>query len=451
MTKHKKLIQSYIGLLLLAILLPQFIAGCGSSEPNVKIDPPGDEIGNEWVVYEVYPGFYEKGKSFNAISNQLDNIKALGVNVLWLMPIYEEGVLKGIGSPYCIRDYKKVNSDYGTIDELKFLVSKAHDKGMKVIFDWVANHTSWDNAWTQNKDWYTQDSNGNIVSPPGMGWNDVADLNFNNNNMRKEMIAAMSYWINELNIDGYRCDYAEGVPDDFWEEAISELKKIKGDDLLMLAEGGKASLLANGFDMLYAWDFAYRLQDLYAGKITVNNLYETHYQEYKDVPAGKQRMRYTTNHDMSSQQTPIQAYKGEKGAISAFVIATTLGGSPMIYSSQEVGYPTQLSFFNFINIDWNSNQSYKNEYKKIMDIYTSSDALKKGSLRTFENGKVATYVRKSQKETILILVNTANEQFEAKIPIEFSQENMINLLTNSVEKMPSVLTLEPYQYKILKI
>lgn len=451
MTKQKKLIQSYIGLLLLAILLPQFIAGCGSSEPNVKIDPPGDEIGNEWVVYEVYPGFYEKGKSFNAISNQLDNIKALGVNVLWLMPIYEEGVLKGIGSPYCIRDYKKVNSDYGTIDELKFLVSKAHDKGMKVIFDWVANHTSWDNAWTQNKDWYTQDSNGNIVSPPGMGWNDVADLNFNNNNMRKEMIAAMSYWINELNIDGYRCDYAEGVPDDFWEEAISELKKIKGDDLLMLAEGGKASLLANGFDMLYAWDFAYRLQDLYAGKITVNNLYETHYQEYKDVPAGKQRMRYTTNHDMSSQQTPIQAYKGEKGAISAFVIATTLGGSPIIYSSQEVGYPTQLSFFNFINIDWNSNQSYKNEYKKIMDIYTSSDALKKGSLRTFENGKVATYVRKSQKETILILVNTANEQFEAKIPIEFSQENMINLLTNSVEKMPSVLTLEPYQYKILKI
>lgn len=451
MTKQKKLIQSYIGLLLLAILLPQFIAGCGSSEPNVKIDPPGDEIGNEWVVYEVYPGFYEKGKSFNAISNQLDNIKALGVNVLWLMPIYEEGVLKGIGSPYCIRDYKKVNSDYGTIDELKFLVSKAHDKGMKVIFDWVANHTSWDNAWTQNKDWYTQDSNGNIVSPPGMGWNDVADLNFNNNNMRKEMIAAMSYWINELNIDEYRCDYAEGVPDDFWEEAISELKKIKGDDLLMLAEGGKASLLANGFDMLYAWDFAYRLQDLYAGKITVNNLYETHYQEYKDVPAGKQRMRYTTNHDMSSQQTPIQAYKGEKGAISAFVIATTLGGSPMIYSSQEVGYPTQLSFFNFINIDWNSNQSYKNEYKKIMDIYTSSDALKKGSLRTFENGKVATYVRKSQKETILILVNTANEQFEAKIPIEFSQENMINLLTNSVEKMPSVLTLEPYQYKILKI
>ena len=107
MTKQKKLIQSYIGLLLLAILLPQFIAGCGSSEPNVKIDPPGDEIGNEWVVYEVYPGFYEKGKSFNAISNQLDNIKALGVNVLWLMPIYEEGVLKGIGSPYCIRDYKK--------------------------------------------------------------------------------------------------------------------------------------------------------------------------------------------------------------------------------------------------------------------------------------------------------------------------------------------------------
>lgn len=451
MTIYNKLVQNKIGLLILMGLLTFLIASCSSTEPNEKIDPPIDEIGNEWVVYEVYPGFYEKGKSFNAIANELDNIKDLGVNVIWLMPIYEQGVLKAIGSPYCIKDFKKVNSDYGTIEELRTLVSKAHGKGMKVILDWVANHTSWDNIWIPNKDWYTQDNSGNIVSPPGMGWNDVADLNFNNNEMRSEMIASMSYWVKETNVDGFRCDYAEGVPDSFWKDAIVELKKLKGDDLLMLAEGGKASLLSNGFDMVYGWDFAYKLQDLYAGKITVNNLYGVHNQEYKDIPKGKQRMRYTTNHDMSSQQSPIQAYKGERGAISAFVIAATLGGSPMIYSSQEIGHPTQISFFTNTNMNWSSNPSYRDEYKKIMNIYSNSDALKKGTLKTYENGKVVTFVRKSQKETILIFVNTTNEQVEAKTPIEFSQEDLMNLITNSVEKIPSVLKLDPFQYKILKI
>ena len=450
MTEFNKIVHSRIRLILLTILVPLFLINCGSSEPNVKTEPPVTEIANEWVIYEVYPGLYEKGNAFNSISNQLDNIKALGVNVVWLMPIYDQGVLKGIGSPYCIKDYKKINSDYGTLDELKSLVSKAHNKEMKVILDWVANHTSWDNVWIQNKDWYTQDNNGNIVSPPGMGWNDVADLNYDNQNMRHEMIDAMIYWVKEANIDGYRCDFAEGVPDDFWQESIKELKQLKGDELLMLAEGGKSSLLLNGFDMVYGWDFAYKLQDLYSGKITVKNLYETHSQEYKDVPEGKQRMRYITNHDMASNQSPIEAFNGEKGALSAFVIASTLGGSPMIYSSQEIGYSTTLSFFTHTNINWNSNQIYTNEYKKIMNIYISSDALKKGTLKTYENGKVATYVRKSQSESILIMVNTTNEQVEAKTPIEFSQEELKNLLNNSNEKMPAVLTLEPYQYKILK-
>lgn len=441
--------QKKISLLLL--LLPLLIYNCGAGEPNNEPVVPVNEIGNEWVIYEVYPGLYERGNAFSSIANRLDNIKELGVNVIWLMPIYEQGTLKAIGSPYCIKDYKKVNSDYGTLDELKSLVSKAHQKDMKVILDWVANHTAWDNTWIQYNNWYTQDNNGNIVSPPGMNWNDVADLNYDNRDMRLEMIDAMRYWVNEINIDGYRCDFAEGVPDDFWHEAIKELKRIKGDDLLMLAEGGKASLLSNGFDMVYGWDFAYKLQDLYAGKITLSNLYETHQQEYKDIPEGKQRMRYITNHDMASHLSPVQAFNGEMGAMSAFVIAATLGGSPMIYSSQEIGYPTPLTFFGYTNIDWNSNQSYRSAYKKIMGIYSASEALRKGTLRTFDNGKIATYYRKSQNEGVLILVNTTNQTTEAKIPIEFAKEEAKSLLDNTTEKLPSVLTLAPFQYKIWKI
>ena len=136
-----------------------------------------------------------------------------------------------------------MNAEFGNLQDLKNLVNAAHSKGMRVILDWVANHTAWDNAWTtEHKDWYTQNGKGEIISPEGMGWSDVADLNYNSQSLRTAMIDAMKYWINEADVDGFRCDYAEGVPEDFWSKAINELKKIKGKELFMLAEGNKSSL-----------------------------------------------------------------------------------------------------------------------------------------------------------------------------------------------------------------
>lgn len=444
---HKKLRISLLPVLLTLYL---FINCSGTTEDPVITNPPVVETGNEWVIYEVNPGLFTAKSVFNEVASRLEELEELHINVIWLMPVYEQGELKAIGSPYCVKDYKKINDEYGTIIELKSLVSKAHARGMKVILDWVANHTSWDNNWIENKSWYTQDTNGNIVSPPGMNWNDVADLNYANSQLREEMINAMKYWITETGVDGYRCDYAEGVPGDFWEDAIQALNTIKGDDLLMLAEGGNTNLFTYGFDMVYGWDFAYKLQDLYSGKTTVKGLYDTHQKEYQGVPEGKQRMRYITNHDMASEHSPVQVYKGENGALSAFVIAATMGGAPMIYSSQEVGYPSALSFFGFQKIDWESNQTYFNQYKKIMDIYASSDALRKGVLRTYDTGKVASFYRKSNKEGVLIIVNTSDQIQETKIPIEFALEKGENLMTLTTETVPSTLTLQPFQFKIWK-
>ena len=441
-------------ILFLPVLLPLylFISCSGTTEDPLITDPPVDKIGNEWVIYEVYPGLFTEKSVFNEVASRLDDLEKMHINVIWIMPVYEQGELKAIGSPYCIKDYNKLNEDYGTMNEFKTLVSKAHSKGMKVILDWVANHTSWDNKWIVNKSWYTQDSNGNIVSPPGMNWNDVADLNYSNNQMRDEMINAMKYWITETGVDGYRCDYAEGVPSDFWEDAIQALKAIKGDDLLMLAEGGNTNLFSNGFDMVYGWDFAYKLQDLYSGKTTVKSIFDTHQKEYQGVPEGKQRMRYITNHDMASEHSPLQAYKGEKGALSAFVIAATMGGSPMIYSSQEIGYPSALSFFGFREIDWESNLSYFNQYRMIMDIYTSSEALRKGELKSYDNtGKVISFLRKSNNEKVLIMVNTSDQVQETKIPIEFAHEKGKDLTNQSTETLPSILTLQPFQFKIWQL
>ena len=437
-------------LLFIVASTPTF-AGCSTNELPEPLPPVVDEIGNEWVIYEVYPGLYEHQNAFNAISNRLDEIAELGVNVIWLMPIYEQGVEKAIGSPYSIKDYKKVNANYGTVEELKLLVAKAKSKDMKVILDWVANHTSWDNSWIENKDWYTQDANGNIVSPPGMNWNDVADLNFSSTAMRNAMIDAMKYWVTEVGVDGYRCDYAEGVPGDFWVDAIDALKVIKKDDLLMLAEGGKAELFSYGFDIVYGWDFAYKLKDLYSGKITTNGLYESHRKEYEQLKDGQQRMRYSTNHDMSSDESPIESFNGERGAISAFVISVTMGGTPMLYSSQEIGYDTPLSFFRQNTLDWNSNPSYTAEYKKIMNIYTTSDALKKGVVKTFNTPGVVSVLRESQNEEVLIMVNTTNQIVEVKPPIAYAQSEALNLVNKKTETLPSLITLEPYEYNIWKV
>lgn len=443
------IIRQYRFLILLGCILLS-LPGCSSNSPS-EIDPPENYLRNEWVIYEVNPGLFQEKDVFNGIASRLDEIKEMGVNIIWLMPVYEQGVLNAFGSPYCVKDYKKVNPNYGSLAELKSLVSKAHAKEMKVIFDWVANHTSWDNAWIQNKDWYTQNAGGDIVSPPGMNWNDVADLNFSNSDMRQAMINAMKYWITEVGIDGYRCDYAEGVPLDFWDIAIKELRKLKSDKLIMLAEGGESFLFTVDFDLVYGWDFAYRLQDVYTGKINLKALYESHQKEYQGISAGKQRMRYTTNHDMASESSPIQVYKGEKGAVSAFVIASTLGGTPMIYSSQEIGYPTPLTFFAHNSIDWSSNPDYTSEYKNIMRIYANSEALKEGVLRTYDTGNVASYLRKSRNEEVLIMVNTTDQAVEVKIPIEFSQKQVKDLSDDSSETLPIVLKLAPFQYKIWKI
>lgn len=444
--KANLLISFFSMLSILHLLGCSSCSGSDQDEPQ----PPVQEPTKEYVIYEVYPGLFAKNSAFNRIADQLDNIKELGANVVWLMPIYEQGSLNAIGSPYCVKDYQKINPNYGTTADLKSLVSKAHSKEMIVILDWVANHTSWDHSWIQHKTWYTQESGGNIVSPPGMGWNDVADLNFDNPDMRKAMIDAMKYWITEFDIDGYRCDFAEGVPGDFWQAAISELKVLKGGELFMLAEGGNISLLNHGFDMLYGWDFAFKLQDVYAGKATPADLYKVHEQEYQNLPKGKQRMRYSTNHDMSSEKSAIQAYGGEQGALSAYVIASTLAGAPMIYSSQEIGYDRPLSFFENRVIDWNSNPEYRATYKRLMSIYRSSEALRSGELKRYDTGSVAGYSRSADNETVLILVNTTANEEQVKVPIEFAHENMENLMENNTITLSTAITMSPYQYLILK-
>jgi 1,4-alpha-glucan branching enzyme len=195
----------------------------------------------------------------------------------------------------------------------------------------------------------------------------VADLNYDNTAMHAAMQEAMLYWLTEADIDGFRCDHAEGVPNDFWKDTITKLRAAKST-LLMLAEGSQTALYDAGFDMLYAWNFAYKLQDVYAGSASVANLYDTHRSELASVTDKRLLMRYSTNHDMASEKSPVQAYQTKEGAFSAFVASISMGGCPMIYSSQELAYDKALSFFGYQAMDWNSNADYQADYTKLMQL-----------------------------------------------------------------------------------
>lgn len=203
---------------------------CQKEEPVAVVDPPEPELEPQQYgapfasvpdiadiqLYEVNPRVFSPKRNLDGITARLEALQQLGVNVVWLMPIYQTGSVKSVGSPYAVKDYWSIHPDHGNPEDLRELVDKAHALDMAVILDWVANHTAWDNAWISNKSWYAQDGGGNIIHPPGTNWQDVAELNYDNTDLRREMIKAMKYWVLEANVDGYRCDFASGVPIDFW-------------------------------------------------------------------------------------------------------------------------------------------------------------------------------------------------------------------------------------------
>jgi glycosidase len=285
-----------------------------------------------------------------------------------------------------------------------------------------------------------------------MGWNDVADLNYNNQEMRSAMQAAMIYWVTEADVDGFRCDYAVGVPDDFWKINITAFRAAKGSKpLLMLAESGKSSLYDDGFDMVYAWNFAYKLQDLYAGKATVADLYNTANAEMASATNGKMLMRHITNHDMASTASPLTVYHSAEGAFSAFVIAASMGGCPMIYSSQEIAYPSALSFFTSRSMDFTSNAAYQNDYEKLMDIYRASPALQHGTVKLYNCDAAACSYRVSDTEKILVLVNTSGTTQTINLPIERVGDKATDLWTNTSITLQRTMEMAPYEYHIWKI
>jgi alpha-amylase len=420
-----------------------------STETPVPFDkvPALDDM----VMYEVNFMAYGPSCTINDVLGRIDSIKSLGVNVIWLMPLHPEGQINGVGSPYSVQDYTAVNPELGTLNDLKEFVTQAHAHEMAVILDWVANHTAWDNWWIDNTDWYTQDGSGNIISPPGTGWNDVADLNFSNASMRLEMIKSMKYWITTCNIDGFRCDAADMVPFDFWKQAIDSLKNLPGRTLILLAEGSRTDHFTAGFQMTYAWDFQSKLKSIYYDGPAASGIYQTHRNEYNALPAETHKLRYITNHDIYAwEDSPVTQFINERGSLSAFVATAFMGGVPLICSGQEVAEAGNISFFNPYQVNWTQNTDIYSNYKKVMQIRETLSAVHTGNLLTYDNDDVLVFKRTDADSEVLIMVNVRNSTITLNLPEEISNTSWLNQWDHTNLDLGSEIELPPFEFILAK-
>ena len=436
----------------LLILLLLFFQSCKKEDNPTPNNPIGFQVPSteDIIMYEINIGSFSPGKNLQGITARLDHIQAMGINTIWLMPIHPIGQLNSFGSPYCIRDFRSVNPQIGELQDLKDLIAEAHKRDIAVILDWVANHTSWDHSWiTEHPDWYTKDAAGNIISPAGTNWTDVADLNFDNQVMRLEMISTMEYWIKEVGVDGFRCDAADLVPFDFWKQAITSLKSTVGRDIILLAEGSRENHFGAGFQINFAWDWYNTLKTVFTANGNPEMLYATNTSEYLLFAPGKRKLRFTTNHDLSNEQTPLTIFGSYDAAIAASVATIFMRGTPLIYSGQEVGVGSPSIYLTGQTIDWNANPGMLASYTSLLQFYKSSDVAKKGTVSYHNDPNFIVFEKNLGADKILVIVNHQSIDKTWLVPSQL-KGNWEDALNKHAFTLPENLQLGPYEYLILK-
>jgi glycosidase len=384
---------------------------------------PTPEWIRESVVYEVFPRQFSPGGDLAGITGRLDELKALGVDVLWLMPIHPVGRLKAkgsVGSPYAVRDYYGVNPDYGTKDDLHRLVEAAHSRGLKVIIDIVANHTSWDSVMMSNPGYYKQDVAGNVI-PPHPEWADVAALNYGNPETRRYMRDMLQYWARDFQLDGFRCDVAGEVPTDFWEDVRQDLEKIR-PGILLLAEASKPELLVRAFDMDYAWPMLATLNKvLMEGSPATEIRVTWEKSEQAAFPRGALHLRITDDHD---EARAISRF-GWNAALAASAVMFTLDGVPLLYNGMEVGDATESgdpALFEKVPIFWEpkNRESFRDAYTKLISLRHRHPALQGGPVVWLDNSapqNVVSFLRRSESEELVTVANFSNRPQDAEIRV----------------------------------
>lgn len=426
----------------------------------------------EWtkdaVIYEVNMRQYTEEGTFAAFSEHLQTLKDMGVTVIWFMPIHPISVTNRsgeLGSYYSITDYCDVNPEFGTLEDFEAMVNQAHEMGFKIMLDWVANHTGWDCAWiTEHPEWYTQNSAGEIISPEGMGWPDVADLNYDNMEMRAEMINCMKFWVENYDIDGFRCDYATGVPLDFWEDARKEIETIK--PVYMLAEDHLVvDLLNEAFDFNYNWNLYDATLEVAkdAKKANVLKIYIP-----DNFPDGTYTLNFLDNHDKNSwERTIMEAYGADVLPIM-YAFIYTIPGAPLIYSGDEIGLDHAIAFMERDPIDWESSDyDYRPLLAELAGIRSNNPALYCGNYGgeinyyDVDNKNIFTFYREMDGNRVKCIYNISKREQTIDVSeivngsetvlLHGSSYSDINMTDHPVseENLSGEVTLMPWEFWIL--
>jgi glycosidase len=368
-------------------------------------------------IYEVNTRQYTASGTFASFATHLDRLQEMGVGILWFMPVHPIGIqnrLGSLGSPYSVLDYYGINPEFGTLNEFKALVDSIHARGMYVLIDWVANHTSWDNNLTAtHPEWYATDGSGNFIPPPGTNWSDVIQLDYSKQGLRDYMIAAMSWWVSETGIDGFRFDAVSFVPDDFWTEALAQLKTVK-PDIFLLAEDDGTQYPAMGFSMNYSWGLhawgSGVLKRIYNRESTAVELANYMNTQLIAYPDDFYRMYFTSNHDENAWYGTVFEQFGDAAEVFA-VLTATMDGMPLIYGGQEAGLNKRLAFFDKDQIPWQTHP-FGEMYSSLLHLKKKNRALWNGSagsdLQVLANSNQTnffTFLRQTEHDRVLVIAN----------------------------------------------
>jgi glycosidase len=379
-------------------------------EPYVKLKHPA--WSRDAVLYQINTRQFTPEGNFAAAEKQLPRLKRLGVDILWLMPVQPIGVENrkgGLGSPYSVRDYRGVNPEFGDLADLKRFIVAAHEQGFRVILDWVANHTAWDNALLeQHPEWYARDAEGRLYPPPWTDWSDVATLDYSQQGLRRYMAESMKWWVEEVGFDGFRCDVAGFVPLDFWDALRAELDTIR--PVFMLAEWEERDLHARAFDATYTWGFYDTLREIAGGRADVGALTGYYYAKNNAWPRDGMRMTFVSNHDKNAwEATQFEAFGDALEA--AIVLSFTSDGIPMIYNGQEAGNPKRLAFFEKDPIEWREH-AVGDLYRRLIELKKANSALWNGAwgapmiqVHNTSPASVFSFVRANERDGVFAVFN----------------------------------------------
>ena len=417
-------------------------------ETPKEIAPVNDEMLETAIIYEANIRQYSSEGTFNAFTKDIPELKQLGVKVIWLMPIFpisetkrkatggdfasliedEAEREKMLGSYYAVSDFTEVNPEFGTKEDFRALLKTAHDNDMYVILDWVPNHTGWDHVWIKNHpEFYTKNAKGEITDPLNedgepVGWADVADLDYSNENLRNEMISDMKYWLSEEGVDGFRCDVAGSVPLDFWEQAIPQLRDTK--EVFMLAEAWEPELLkANLFDMAYAWDGHHMMNAIASGEKDASAFKDYISKVETDYEDNDILMNFVTNHDENSWNGTIKERMGSN-ASAMTALSYTMPGMPLIYSGQEYDLDHRLKFFEKDSIPktkanmWPMLEKLGQLKTENKALHGGKDAAKISILETSKPNAIIAFKREKAEDQLVYLANVSNNPITFTVQLE---------------------------------